>query len=102
MNRIGSSSSADVERGSVSCGITQPGIQHTCRQLEGEDEVLGDDLGGLVALSAEPPHPRLEEEVGRHRGGQLLGVDDGGWLFLLEVDDLSGTVNQEFHFHSKS
>ena len=76
------SSSAIVDRGSVNCGITQPGI-HTCQQLEGEDEVLGDDLGGLVALSAEPPHPRLEEEVGRHRGGQLLGVDGRGGLLLL-------------------
>ena len=77
------SSSAIVDRGSVSFGITQPGIKHTCRQVEGEDEVLGDDLGGLVALSAEPPHPRLEEEVGRHRGGQLLGVDGRGGLLLL-------------------
>ena len=42
------------------------------------------DVGRLVALSAHPPHPRLEQEVRGHRGGQLLGIYSGGGLLLLE------------------
>ena len=52
-------------------------VHHTGGQLQGKDEVLGDDLRRLCALAARPRHPRLEEEVGRHRGGQLLGIDHG-------------------------